>query len=90
MTATTVRTSPDVLVQQIGEEAVLLDLSSGTYFGLDPLGARIWSLLADGSSIADLTNILLQEYDVPRKVLERDLDKLLAELQAHGLVHPSP
>lgn len=31
-----------VLARRVGEEIVILNLESGVYFGLDPVGARIW------------------------------------------------
>jgi len=33
---------PHVIARRVGEDTVILDLASGTYFGLDPVGARIW------------------------------------------------
>lgn len=29
----------------LGGEAAILHLTTGTYYGLDPVGARIWTLL---------------------------------------------
>jgi hypothetical protein len=37
--------SAQVMARRVGNETVLLDLASGTYFGLDPVGARIWQLI---------------------------------------------
>jgi hypothetical protein len=37
-----------LLVQQLNCETVILDLDSGTYFGLDEVGTRVWQLLAQG------------------------------------------
>ncbi len=37
------RHSGEVLQQEVGGEAVLLDLASESYFGLDPVGTRIWA-----------------------------------------------
>jgi hypothetical protein len=39
---TTVVPSPEVLVQELEGEAVLLNLASERYFGLDDVGTRIW------------------------------------------------
>ena len=38
---------------QVGDETVILDLASGTYFGLDPVGARIWALMGEGKTLAE-------------------------------------
>ena len=45
----TFQLSPDVLFQEVSGEMVLLDLNSEQYFGLDEIGARIWSLLESGA-----------------------------------------
>ena len=38
------------MVYFLGDETVILDLASGTYYGLDPVGARIWQLMAEGQT----------------------------------------
>lgn len=72
-----------VVSREVGGDAVLLDLDAGTYFSLDPIGARMWELIGKGSSVSAICDTLLEEYDVPRETLEADLielcDKLLAE-----------
>ncbi len=75
-----------VMARQVGDEIVILDLASGTYFGLDPVGARVWQLLGEGASPVDICETLLAEFDTDRDTLTRDVDKLIAELQARGLV----
>ena len=41
--------SSQVVAREVGNETVLLDLESGTYYGLDPIGARMWNLDRGGS-----------------------------------------
>jgi hypothetical protein len=43
-----------VLSRPVGSDAVLLDLNSHDYFGLNEVGARIWAALADGCSRAEI------------------------------------
>jgi hypothetical protein len=71
--ASRVSPAPDLAFRDIGGEGVLLDLTSGTYFGLNRLGTRAWVLLAEGRSLADLHAQLASELDVTRETLERDL-----------------
>ena len=78
--------STDVVAREVGEETMLLNLASGTYFGLDPVGGRFWQLLEEGQSATEARDALLQQYDVAPEELDRDLEKLLADLAAHGLV----
>ena len=80
------RLSDDVVTREVGDETMLLDLASGTYFGLDAVGGRFWQLLEEGKSPGDARDALLEEYEVGADQLERDLENLLAELSANGLV----
>jgi hypothetical protein len=75
-----------VVARRIGDDSVILDLQSGTYFGLDPVGARIFELVAQGRALGDIQRTILAEYEVAADVLEADLERLLDDLQSHGLV----
>ena len=81
-----VRVRDDVLFQQSHDEAVLLDPKSGVYFGMDPVGARIWQLLATHELLSDVARALGAEYDVPADQCAADLVRLVVDLDAHGLV----
>jgi hypothetical protein len=75
-----------VLFQQLQDEAVLLNLDSGQYFGLDPVGTRIWSLLVEGKTLPDVVSAIATEYEVDAARCEADLLKLLGDLEEQGLV----
>lgn len=77
---------PDTLINVIGEEAVLLNLKNEQYFGLDPMGTRMWNVLTASDSVQTAFDSLLSEYEVTADVLRRDLTDLLEKLLAHGLV----
>jgi hypothetical protein len=76
----------DVLVQDLGGEAVLLNLAGGRYFGLDEVGTRMWQVLTSSESVQAAYESLLSEYEVPPERLQQDLKELLDKLVAHGLV----
>lgn len=78
--------TPDVLCQQVGGEVVLLDLASERYFGLDPVGSRIWQLLDQNLSLEQVLQHLNDEYDAPREQLRDDLLDLIKHLVDSGLV----
>lgn len=83
----TVSIPPQVMARTVGEETVLLDLASGTYFGLDPVGTRIWQLISEGKTVAAVCDNMLAEFDVSRDTLEADVMHLLDELRDKGLVN---
>ena len=78
--------SDDVLFQEVGGEAVLLSLASESYFGLDPVGTRIWQLLGEDPSLQRTLELLQDEYDVDRPRLQADLLTLVEALAEAGLV----
>lgn len=75
-----------VMARQVGDELVILDLASGTYFGLDPLGTHIWQMIAQGRTLPEICDGITREYQVERADFERDLAALIADLDSHGLV----
>jgi hypothetical protein len=77
---------PQVMARTVGEETVILDLATGTYFGLDPVGARIWELLGEGKTLDEICDQMLEEYEVSREELERDTLKLAQDLAGQGLI----
>jgi len=77
---------PEVMTRTVGEETVILDLATGTYFGLDPVGARIWELVGEGKSLGEVCEQMLEEYEVSREELEGDVLRLAEELAGRGLV----
>lgn len=80
------RCGASVLFQEVGDEAVLLDLASETYFGLDAVGCRIWQLLADAPTLETVHAALCEEFDAPPDRIREDLLALAAELEQAGLV----
>lgn len=82
----TVTIPAEVMARSVGDETVLLDLASGTYFGLDPVGARIWALMGEGRSLRAVCDVIQGEYDVTRDTIEADVLRLLGQLRAKGLV----
>ena len=76
----------DVLVRVLDGEAVVFNLESESYFGLDEVGTRMWTMLTESDSIQDAYEILLAEYDVEPAQLKADMADLIAQLQENGLV----
>jgi len=76
----------DVLFREVAGEAVLLNLATGKYFGLDAVGTRMWALLAEHSQVAPAYHALLAEYDVSADQLRHDLLTLVDNLSANALL----
>jgi len=67
-------------------ELAILDHATGTYFGLDPIGPMVWSLLADPIAVHEIVDAIVADYDVKRAHCEQDLLTLLAKLDQRSLI----
>ncbi|TMC55069.1 MAG: PqqD family protein [Chloroflexi bacterium] len=76
----------DQVSSELAGEAVILSLRTGMYYGLDPVGARIWALLASPTSIADIRDTIVGEYDVDVDRCERDVLTFVRQLLAQDLI----
>lgn len=78
--------SQDVVHRVLDGETIVLSLESGTYFGLNATGTRVWSLIEEGASRSAIIERISSEFDHPIDSVRSDVDELLATLQAKGLV----
>lgn len=70
----------------LGGEVAILSLANGVYYGLDDVGARVWALLQEPRTIAEIRDAIVAEYDVDEDVAGRDLLLLLTRLAAERLL----
>ena len=84
------RIPEDVVSREVGGEAVLLNLATGTYFGLDGIGTEIWTVLAREGTVEAATSALLADYDVEEPRLRRDIDQFIQQLVHKGLLAVDP
>ncbi len=73
---------------ELGGEAVVLNMDTGVYYGLDAVGTCIWRLLQEPRSLAELRDLVTDEFDVTSEQCEADLLPFLASLNSHGLLWP--
>ena len=78
--------SKDVALADLGEEAVVLDTATGTYFGLNEVAARILVLAAEETTVAAIVDHLLGEFEVGRDRLERDVVAFVGDLERRGML----
>ncbi|WP_372006038.1 PqqD family peptide modification chaperone [Tistrella mobilis] len=80
------RFTPDVLEVEVESDVMLLDYASGKYFGLTGAVSRLTAPLRDGASLDEMVAHVTDYYDVTEVDARVDLARILAELQAAGLV----
>lgn len=85
---TAVRIVEDVVYRELEGEMVLLNLRTGVYFGLDAVGTRIWQLLQEPRTVAQISERLADEYEVAPALCEQDVRTFLTALRDNALVEP--
>ena len=80
------RIPEEVLASKVGEETVLLNLQTGMYYSLDPVGTRFLELLQGNGRLDEVHHALLEQFDVSTAKLEADLLKLSQDMLARGLL----
>ena len=81
-----VRPKQDVIARTVGDETILLDLQSGTYFTLNRVGSVIWQALQDGPSIDELTADVVAGFEIDEATARADVAEFLDEMAAQGLL----
>jgi hypothetical protein len=61
--STVVVASEQQISCDVADEAVLLSVTSGDYYGLNPVAASIWRLIQRPRALVEVRDALLQEYE---------------------------
>jgi hypothetical protein len=83
---TLITVPPGVLFRDLDGEAVLLELESGRYYGLNETGTRMWLLLQEHGSVETAFHTLLDEYDVAEERLRKELLGFVGTLTSQRLL----
>ncbi len=78
--------SDNVVSCDLDTEAAILNLKDGVYYGLDPIGAKIWNLIQKPITLTEVMETILNEYDVNSEQCKNDVLELIEELLENGLV----
>jgi len=81
-----VAASSELVTANLDGEVVILGFQSGSYFGLDQVGALVWDLLQKPHTVIELRDRILEEYEIDQDRCEQDLLNLLGELLDKRLI----
>ena len=85
-TDTPLKVAERVHCARMGNQTILADMRSGRYLGLDEVATAVWTLIQQQATRGAIVDGVHADYDVPRDVLERDVDRLLDDLLERQLV----
>jgi hypothetical protein len=77
---------PSALTAEVDKELVMMDVRSGYYFSLDPIGADIWTRIAQPVEIDGLCSALCERYEADIDTIRRDVLALFNRMAERGLL----
>jgi hypothetical protein len=84
------RQGRDHVATSIGAETAVMSIKRGRYYAVGSVAERIWQMLEAPVSPREITEHLLEEYDIAPEQCGREVDAFLSELIAEGLVVEHP
>jgi hypothetical protein len=81
--------SKDVVSTRQCDTTVLLDVNGGWYYTLNEVGGRIWELVGEKATVAEIVDRLNGEFDASAERLATDTSAMLERLLEAGLVERS-
>jgi hypothetical protein len=80
------RRSDTAMARRVDGDVVILDITSGQFFGINDVGALVWDLLEHDTTRDDLVDAVTAQFDVDAAQARDDIDTLIAQLSDAGLV----
>ncbi len=75
-----------LMTADMNGSAVMMDIMTGKYYNLGSVGGRIWELLEEPATVAQLVQKLTAEYDVSAEQCRADIAPFLQTLLERGLI----
>lgn len=75
-----------VVHRSFAAETVLLNIQTGHYHGMDPVGGRFFETLIASSNVAAATAALAGEYEQPPERIQEDMAQFCSVLLDRGLI----
>lgn len=73
-------------VRVIADEAVLLNVESGQYHGLDATGTMFWRAMEETATFSEAVEYLGAHFDIGRERISEELAAFCRSLEQRGLV----
>lgn len=80
------KTADHISITEVDGEAVILDLNTGAYFGLNHVGRQFVQDIQEGLSLEQSATQIAAEYSVEEELVRQDLEQLLADLLEKSLL----
>ena len=75
------KNSDNIVTNEIDGELVMVNIDMGKYYGFDNIGTKVWELIEEETKIADIIKKLLEEYNAPEEIIEKEIYFRIMKIQ---------
>lgn len=75
-----------VTFEVVADEAILIDINTGTYFSLNEIGTEFWEMLDGDQTVEQHAQTIANKYEVETSMVVDDLLELAAEMAKDKLI----
>jgi trimethylamine:corrinoid methyltransferase-like protein len=76
----------EIVFSQMDDEIVMMDLEKGEYYGISPVGSRIWELVETPRTMPDICTTLCKEYDVSHEKCTKEVLDFIIEMTEKNII----
>lgn len=81
-----IKVNPDVLTTLVDDELGMMNIESGYYYTLSPVGKEIWDIIGREKSFESLKESLMGLYEVSKEDCHNQVLELLESMHTNGLI----
>ncbi len=76
----------EIIFSEMDGETVMMSIERGEYYGINPIGSRIWGLLESPKKVSGLCDTLQPDYDVTPVQCAQDILLFLNQMAEKGII----
>ena len=70
----------------LDDHQIMMLPDKGKYFGLNPVGKRLWELMEQPKTMEELVSVLLSEYEVTENQCRKEITEFLQKAVLYDIV----
>lgn len=80
------KASPDHLYSDLKDEAAILSMATGKYYGINAVGVTIWKAISMPATIEEIEEAVMSEYEVDRQTCGKEIRAFLTRMADEQLI----
>jgi hypothetical protein len=76
----------EIISSDMDDETVMMNIEKGEYYGINPIGSRIWELIETPRKVSNICEKLCEEYDVTQEKCNNDVMHFLNHMAEKKII----